>query len=279
MTDKRWDGTTPPATGLPAEGSVVAAAPPVASTTGTPTAAGMAGTPPGLQPETQPERSTASRVADKGVEVADRATDQAAGVKDHALDAAAEIKDHAGAEVRSLKHEAEEQARDLAGEARQLVQTHADDTTNQVAGALADAGRELTRMASSAEHQDSPATEVVRQIGERAVRTAERLQDQGYQGVAQDLTRWARKHPGTFLMAAGVAGFVAGRLLRNVDTSSIAEAAKGNDSNGADSSYSPPAVARTDVLPTEIQLAEESYPTVPDVPTMQDVGTASGVVR
>ena len=170
--------------------------------------------------------SKADEAKAKAAAVADQATTDAADVKDHAVQAVGDVKQQAGAEIASIKNEATNQVRSLALEAKDKVGAQADTAASQLATLLTDAGQQLSSMASQAEKQ-GPLTDVVRQLGQRVESSATRLDNGGYQSVVNDVTRFARNKPGIFLAAAVGAGFVVGRLLRNTDTQSIAQAAKG----------------------------------------------------
>jgi hypothetical protein len=74
--------------------------------------------------------------------------------------------------------------------------------------------------------QPGAVTDVTRQLADKSRQVASRLEECGVQGVGDDLRRFARRQPGLFLAAAGVAGFVVTRLLRN---------AQGNALSGAQS--------------------------------------------
>ena len=46
-------------------------------------------------------------------------------------------------------------------------------------------------------------------------RSPSRLEDRGIEGVVDDVSRFARRRPGVFLLAAAGAGFVVGRFVRS----------------------------------------------------------------
>ena len=174
-----------------------------------------------VRPGSAPPTNRAS-----GPSVADTAGQEAQSLKDRAGEEASRVGHRAGDELGGLKDEAMEDARDLAGEARQRVGVEADRAAIEVAGALSDAGHELTTMAQRADHPDSPAAELVRRAGERARTTAQHLEQRGSQGVVDDISRFARNRPGLFLLGAAGLGFAVGRLVRNTDTGSIVDAAR-----------------------------------------------------
>jgi hypothetical protein len=48
----------------------------------------------------------------------------------------------------------------------------------------------------------------------RIGRLAGELEQRGPEGLAEDLSRFARRRPGAFLLGAGLVGFAAGRVVR-----------------------------------------------------------------
>jgi hypothetical protein len=64
-----------------------------------------------------------------------------------------------------------------------------------------------------------------------ANRFASRLDEGGIERAVADVRSWARRNPGGFLLGAAVAGFVAGRLARNLSSDN------GTSGNRAPSPY------------------------------------------
>jgi hypothetical protein len=147
-----------------------------------------------------------------------------------ATDHAKEVTHHAGDEVGNVLDVTKQQARGLVEGARSRAAVEADSATSRAAEALAGTARDLTDLASGQGSPDTQAAQLERQAGERVDRAAAQLRDRGYQGVAEDVSRWARAHPGAFLAAAAGAGFVIGRVFRAADTQGVVDAAKGTPS-------------------------------------------------
>jgi len=182
---------------------------------------------------------TASPTAqDRAAAVTDQATTEASNVKDSAVQAAVEVKDQAKEQLADIAQQAKSEARTLTTEARGRLEAQADGTTKQVASTVAEIGQELRTLADRSDRPDGPATEVIRQLADRTERFASRLETVGYRGIADDLTRYGRNHPGTFLLCAGAAGFLVGRMLRNTDTSALAQSLKGGPSGNGNGSAS-----------------------------------------
>jgi hypothetical protein len=170
---------------------------------------------------------------------AEQAGSAAGDVKDHTVEAAADVKDQAGTELANLQGEARQEARTLAHEARGRVADQADDAARKLASTISGAGGELRSMAERSDQPDGPVTGAVRQLADRSESLAQRLETGGYRGVADDLSRLGRNKPGLFLLAAGVAGFAIGRVLRNTDTGSLTGAVKGESDTTAPASAEP----------------------------------------
>jgi hypothetical protein len=215
---------------------------------------------------TYAEPSGSPTAQDRAAAATDQATTEAANVKDSAVHAAVEVKDQAKEQLSGIAEQAKSEARSLTTEARGRLQEQADGTTQQVASTVADIGRELRSLAERSDKPDGPATEVIRQLADRTERFAQRLETVGYRGVADDLTRYGRNHPGTFLLCAGAAGFLAGRILRNTDTQALTQSLKGDssgngNSSGLDAGYSPPAVGAGRTGDYETALTPAATPT------------------
>jgi gas vesicle protein len=176
------------------------------------------------------------------------AADAARDVRDEVSSAVSDVKDQAASEIGHIKDEVAHQASDLLHQTREQVAQQADDGTHRFAEALAAAGQELSAMAERSE-QEGPMTNAVRQIGHRASTMGDRYQHGGRRALTQDVTSFARRSPGMFLLAAVGAGFVVGRIVRNADTKAIADAAR-PDTEPDTSTVSAQLGARSPELPT-----------------------------
>jgi hypothetical protein len=138
---------------------------------------------------------------------------------------AAAAADTAGSAVRDTAGTAKEQASQVAGEAKVQARNLAQDVRDRVGtearsqnDRLADGVRrfadELDQMVG--ERGDSPASKVVTQVSQGGRRVADYLAENGPEGVLEGVQDFARRRPGTFLLAAAAAGFVAGRLGKGV---------------------------------------------------------------
>jgi hypothetical protein len=187
-----------------------------------------------------PDGGTAGQVKEG---VADAAHD----VRDEVASSVADVKDQAASQIGHVKDEVVHQASDVVHQAREQVGQQVDDSTHRLADALRAAGQELSAMAQRSE-QDGPMTDVVRQLGHRASTMGQRYQQGGRRALTGDVTSFARRSPGMFLLAAAGAGFVVGRIVRNADTKAITDAAR-HDSAPDTSTVSGQLGARSPELP------------------------------
>lgn len=173
------------------------AAPPQTPTFGTPEV-----------PTTSPSGSSPS-LSQPSPSLSDKASDTA----DAGKQAAADVAQTATEKAKDVAQETKKQARDLVGEARgQLTEQAGAQHRNLVSNlhALAD---ELNGMAQRSEN-GGVATDLVSQAGDRAKSAAGWLDQREPGDLVQEVRRFARQRPGTFLLGAALAGLVVGRLTR-----------------------------------------------------------------
>jgi hypothetical protein len=157
----------------------------------------------------------ASTARDEAGSVATVAKDEAQQVTGAAREEARHVADTAREQAGEVVGEAKDRARDVVGDVREELRRRADEQGARAAGALHETGRQLRSMADSGE--DNVLTGVVSQAAQQVEQLASRLDDGGVERVLDDVRSFARRKPGTFLLAAGAAGFVIGRLARNVN--------------------------------------------------------------
>jgi len=138
---------------------------------------------------------------------------QAQATKDEALAQAGDLKNTALEHVGALTEDAKNKATNVAHDVRRELETQGDAQAKRAASALRSVGSQLHDMADSG--QSGTVTDVTRQLADKSRQVASRLEEGGVQGASEDLRRFARRQPGVFLAAAGLAGFVVTRALRS----------------------------------------------------------------
>src|SRR3954471_389588 len=137
----------------------------------------------------------------------------------------------AAGEAKGVAAEAAQQARGVVGDAVGQVRGQLDDQGRQqkdkLAGTLSTFSEDLSRMS---EQGSGLAAQVADEGAERARSPPRHLDGREPTELLDDVRRFARQRPGTFLLGALAAGVVAGRLLRG--TKDAAEAAEAQGSSG-----------------------------------------------
>ena len=181
--------------------------------------------------------------------------------KDEAKDQAKEVASTAAEHAGAVAQEAKGKASNVVHDVRRDLQSQGDTQARRVASALHDVGGQLDSMAKNG--QPGTVTSATRQLADKSHQLAGRLEDGGLQGVGDDLAAFARRQPVLFLAAAGVAGFVVTRMLRNASSLTSSSNGSSNDGSAAGApslaaSYSQPAPALVD-------------PTLADVPATSPI--------
>lgn len=194
-----------------------------------------------------------SPVREESREVADTAKERAGGVAQTAREQAGDVVAHTQAEARDLLQE-------LRTSLRQQTQAQRD----RMAEVLGGFEQELQHMVDQG-GGSGPATEVIRQAAQRCRTWRQYLEDDS--DVVGDLRSFARRRPGTFLLAAATAGVVAGRITRGArDAKAVAQDDESSGVQGAaDDSPTgavyPPPVAPGSAIAPSIDPGEAPYGT------------------
>jgi hypothetical protein len=151
--------------------------------------------------------------------------DQGAAVTGAAQEAVHRVAGETSSQVANLTEEAGRQFRAVLERSQGELSTRATEQAEKVSVQLKDLAGELKALADGRPDDAPRAKGYVRQAAERVEGYGGRLDSGGFAGVAEDLGRFARRRPGTFLLGALAAGFVAGRLARG------AQAAGGDDTS------------------------------------------------
>ncbi|MFI5952376.1 hypothetical protein [Cryptosporangium sp. NPDC051539] len=154
---------------------------------------------------------------DRARETAGTAQQEGAALASHAKDAGSDVAQTARAGASQVASETKTQAADLFRTTKDEVKGQVDAQRQRLAGALRTTGQEL---GSGHEDHSRLTAEVTQRTGEYARRFADYLDQRGPDAILDDVRSFARRRPGTFLLLAGVAGVVAGRVFRGVAAAS-----------------------------------------------------------
>ena len=163
---------------------------------------------------------------------ADGAPEDASGAKDQAKQAAGTAADQgmhvagvAQDEVKNVASEAQNQLRGLLDEATTQMDHQSKAQKSRLADTVRTFGDDLESMRGEGQN-DGVAAQVVQQVAGQARSLASRLDDRDPSELLDDVRRFARRRPGTFLLGALAAGIVVGRVTRG------AKAAQDEPSSG-----------------------------------------------
>jgi len=158
---------------------------------------------------TEASRPTPQDADDGAAGVGDKVKDLAGS----AGDAGSSVLDEAKSGASDVKREAQQQVSDLWGQARTELSDQTSQQQQRLAGGLKSFGSQLDQMASGPD-DSSAATHVARDLSRRASDLGGWLESRSPQEVVDELRSFARRRPGTFLLAAAGAGLLVGRLTR-----------------------------------------------------------------
>lgn len=142
------------------------------------------------------------------------AKEQAAAVGQEAKQSAGQVAQTATEEVRNVAGEAKSQAQSLLSQVRDDVSIQAHDQQQRAAQGLHGLAGEFDQMAQNSD--SSMASGLVSQAAQRLGGVAGWLEDREPSDLLDDVKRYARRNPGTFLAICGLVGLVGGRLTRSL---------------------------------------------------------------
>lgn len=147
---------------------------------------------------------TASTAIEQGKEAGHVAREATGSVVGDALD-----------QVSNVRDEVKGQARQLVDDTKSQLRDKADGQTSQLADALGTFGGELQALVSGQPDRAGTAGHYVEQAGNAVDDLARQIRERNFEGLVNDVQRFARRRPGVFLAAVAATGFVAGRLARS----------------------------------------------------------------
>jgi ElaB/YqjD/DUF883 family membrane-anchored ribosome-binding protein len=141
------------------------------------------------------------------------AKEQAAHVAETAAEAGGKVLGSAKEETGKVASEAKSQAKDLFEQTRTELADQAGTQQKRVASGLHSLSDELSSMAGNSQ---GIAGDLVGQAASRASTVADWLEQRDPGSLVDEVRRFARQKPGTFIAIAAGAGLLVGRLTRSV---------------------------------------------------------------
>ncbi|GAA1952609.1 hypothetical protein [Microbacterium deminutum] len=180
----------------------------------------------------------------------DSAKHEASELKDTAVGQAKDVAGTVKNEASAVLGEAKYQAKDLIAQTQSELKEQANTQQQRVAAGLRSVSSELDSMSANSQNA-GVATDLVRQLSGRISGAATWLGDRDPGSVLTEVKRYARRKPGTFIVAAALVGVAVGRLTRALAANASDAGSHAASGNGAvDAQWTPngttPAFAITD---------------------------------
>lgn len=150
----------------------------------------------------------------------------ASDVADHASEQASQVAGTAKSEARTVVADAKDQAADVLGKSRAELSERASEQTKALSSTLGDLAGQLDTMADGSDDPDAQIARLAKSAAGSMQRSAERLDEGGFDGLLDDVKRFARNRPGAFMLGAVATGFAVGRLAKHADLKQAGEKAK-----------------------------------------------------
>jgi len=151
----------------------------------------------------------------KAGEMAKTATSEASNVGGAAASGAKEVAGEAAAQAKQVASQAKEHVTQLVHQTREELVTQADSKSQQAAGGLRTLSGQISALAEGRPGEAGPLAGYLSEAQTKVNTFAQRLEQGGPQALMDDVTAFARRRPGAFLLGAVGAGFVVGRLVRS----------------------------------------------------------------
>jgi len=230
---------------------------------------------------------TTDTAREQAGEVGQRAKGEASEVAGHAKQEAGHVAEQAKQEMTHVADEARTQARNLYEDARGQLSQQASTQTDRVAGGMQQLASGMQALARGNPEESGPLGDYMEQLGGRLEHVARRIEDLGYEGVLDEVKRYARRRPGSFLMGAAATGLVLGRLVRGErDRQQQGELGRSGDTGtyrasgervGPDEIDLRPAPGGGVVAPTAAPLAGTAATPAPGLGTDSGLGTRASL--
>jgi len=167
------------------------------------------------EPADQGGDSRVGQAKEKAGEVKDQVKGEAQNVKQTAVEAGSRVAGTAKEQAANVTGEARRQAKDMLQQTKTQLTSQVGGGQQKLAGSIRTLGTELSTMASASD-QPGVASDLVHQASGVVDSVASWFENKEPADVLAEVTSFARRKPGTFLLVAATAGLVVGRLARGL---------------------------------------------------------------
>src|SRR5215213_7833223 len=144
----------------------------------------------------------------------DVAKDEAKGVAQDAVQGGKQTAETAKQQAGEVAGEAKNQVRALFDQTREQISSQGSDQQQRAASGLRSVAEEITSMINGQGGTGGVASDLASQASDRVRTAADWLERREPRDLLYEVQSFARRRPGTFLLAAGVVGFLGGRMTR-----------------------------------------------------------------
>ncbi|MEX2504332.1 MAG: hypothetical protein WD378_05745 [Egicoccus sp.] len=166
----------------------------------------------------------------KAPDTVDLTKEEGRQVKDETQQQAGAVAGTAKEQAGNVANEAMGHARDLTENAKQQLHEQARQQTDALGGVIGTFGDRVHALADGNVDEAGPIGDYAQRLAGQVDQVAGRVNELGFDGMIDEVQRYARRRPGAFLLGATVAGFAASRLARG------AKSGQQGDSTGANRS-------------------------------------------
>lgn len=162
------------------------------------------------------------------------AADEAGNVASTAAERTQDVAGTAKEQLGEVAQDASAQVRTVVDDSKARLHDRARSQTDQMASTLRELGDQINALLEGRTADAGPVADYARQAASSVSRFAGDIEQKGFDGIIDDVERFARRRPGAFLLGAAVAGFGVGRILRSASTSqdSLPDGSHGLAPNG-----------------------------------------------
>jgi hypothetical protein len=193
---------------------------------------------------------------DEAANVKATAQNEAANVKDTAVGAGQQVASVAKDEAKNVAAETATQVKDVARQAAGEASSQVSAGKQQLATLVHSAAKQLGAAGSGGTVEQGPLTDLAKQAAERVGEVGHWLENREPRELISDLSDFARRRPGVFLVGAALAGVVAGRLTRGLVAEAKDKAAESTDSAPTSVAGNYQAAGYTDPVPAASYATE-----------------------
>ena len=165
-----------------------------------------------------PKSATSAGEADSAsrpdvTQMATTAKDESAAVAGTAVEGGREVAGEIAEQVSAVAGTAKDQLTNLMSQAKDELRTQGEARGQQVVSGLQTLSDQMSALVHGHPDQAGGVGTAVSEAQQRVQTYVRSVQDRGPRALVDDVTTFARRRPGVFLLAASVAGFAAGRVV------------------------------------------------------------------